>query len=396
METLSQLIKDQASNLLADYEYLHQYPELSSQEVETAAWLKAQIEPLGVTIEQVSKTGFVAIMEMDQPGPAIGLRTDIDGLPIQEAPRNLKHPRQIISQNDGVMHACGHDGHMSVLLGAMRVLASLKAELKGTIYFIFEEAEETGEAISHYMDYFQDKELRVIYGNHLYAELPIGQIIVNQGPVMAASHTFNIEVKGRGGHIARPDLSVSPIVCVSQIITALNVAWNTQVPVDQPVTLGFGQVHSGAANNVIPDIAKLGGSLRFFNMEAGNQALAVMKRVVDSVCQLHQCDYDFSLEEGATTPVVNDSNFASLAQQIVDQEMEEQLVTDQLWFASETFSAYNEVAPTVFTLIGFNNPAKGTGAAHHNEYFELDPDCLLPALTLMTCFAVHALMDEQG
>jgi len=213
-------------------QYLHEHPEISAHEKSTSKFLKEIVRELGLEIEEVPKAGtsagygFIATLDTGRPGKTLALRTDIDALPIKENPNNLAGPRDVISKNDGVMHACGHDGHMTTLLYTMKLLNELKEQLTGKVIFIFEEGEEIGSGINETIKLLKNKNIDAIYGNHLASFLDTGKISADIGPVMAAITTVDFKVIGRGGHGSRPDLSINPLYVGVDILNSLSIAWN--------------------------------------------------------------------------------------------------------------------------------------------------------------------------
>lgn len=234
MESLEKQIVKHAKQLENDTiqtrAYLHERPELSSEEYETVAYLKKRIKAFDLLIEDVpDSTGFIALLDTKQPGKTLGIRTDIDALPIKENEENLAGKRKYMSKHPGVMHACGHDGHMAIILSTIEILAGLQEQLSGKIYFIFEEGEEIGSGIDAMLAHLADKKIEAIYGNHLAAFLPTGKISVDVGPKMAGVAPISWTVHGKGGHGSRPDLAINPIFASAHILTALSTAWTNLV-----------------------------------------------------------------------------------------------------------------------------------------------------------------------
>ena len=262
--------------------HFHQHPELSGQEVETVKFLKAELQKLGgFDIHDVSgSTGFYAILDTGRKGKTIGLRTDIDGLPIEESPVNGGgKQKKWVSLNKGVIQGCGHDGHMAIILGTARILSHLRSQLKGRFVFIFEEGEESNSGIRPMIAALKHDGVQfdVIYGNHVASNVPSGKVFVKPGPIMAGMATLAYHVVGRGGLVSRPDKSVNPVFAAADVLTSISVAWNNQRDLEKLVTLGVTQLEGGKVYNVIPNEVFIGGSLRFFDDEAGKHALNSVK-----------------------------------------------------------------------------------------------------------------------
>ena len=249
--------------------YLHEHPELSGEEYETVKFIREEIAKLGLPVTSVPGTGFYAVLDTRRPGKTIGLRTDIDALPIQEHPQNLKQNKKWVSRNAGVSHTCGHDGHIAILLGAVKILHDLKDRLNGRVVFIFEEGEETNSGIRAMVEALRPLKIDAIYGNHLKSNLASGKLYIREGAIMAGTGTVAFDVVGRGGHASRPDLSINPVFAAANILTGISVAWNNQRDITQTVTLGITQIQGGKIYNVIPDTVFIGGTIRFFNRQEG-------------------------------------------------------------------------------------------------------------------------------
>ena len=244
---------------------IHRFAEVSGKEFKTSAFIEEEIKKAGLPYEKAGDTGWIAILDTGKPGSRIALRADIDALLVPEEPNNLAGPRVVVSDDPHTSHACGHDAHTAMLLGAMRVLAEQRDNLAGVIYFCFEEGEEDGRGILAMLNQLSAHGVDVCWGIHVYAGLESGKICVSAGPRMAGAAGVGIKVIGRGGHGSRPDQAINPIIPAAHIITQLNSAFMNQLNVEETVTLGLGMVKAGEATNIIPDDAYVGGTARFFN-----------------------------------------------------------------------------------------------------------------------------------
>ncbi len=376
-EKLLEIITSLEVEMIEHRRYLHEHPELSSEEFETSQYLQKYMQALGLEINLVEGTGFYAVLDTKKPGKTVGIRTDIDALPIQENDNNLVQKRQVKSLVDGKMHACGHDGHMAVVLAAAKALVNNQRDLSGKVVFIFEEAEEIGGGIHQMIEALEPLNIDAIYGTHLASFMDTGDICLDAGPRMAGSVLFEFDVIGKGGHGSRPDLSVNPIVALAHIITALNSAWNNQLDVSKTVTLGITTVHSGSAVNVFDDSAYCGGSFRFFDEVEGAKSLELLKKVAHLTAEIHNCQVFFrdSTRLGPR-PVINDDNLSSLAIAGVSSLFPNKVVNGIDWYASESFYHYSKLCPTLFAFVGIKNNELGSGAEHHNQYFDMDEAAL--------------------
>ena len=390
------LVAEQDAYVRDIRKHFHLYPELSGQEVETAKRLKAELNQLGgFDIHDVPEsTGFYAILDTGRRGKTIGLRTDIDGLPIEESTTNGEgKPKKWVSQNHGVTQGCGHDGHMAILLGTARILHQLRNRLTGRFVFIFEEGEESNSGIRPMIAALQHDQVvfDVIYGNHVASNVPSGQLFVKEGPIMAGMATLAYNIVGRGGHVSRPDKSVNPVFAAADVLTSISVAWNNQRDLEKLVTLGVTQLEGGKVYNVIPNKVFIGGSLRFFDRQAGEHALQLVKRVSENVAAAHGCTVSYTERMRVDLPPVsNDTVYTHYAQQQIEALYPGRVTTDPqyVWYGSETFALYSQLAPTVFTLVGVNSKEVGSTAQHHNDKFDLDEDALQYGIGAMTQFAV--------
>ncbi len=393
-EKLIKAVDSYEDYMIKTRRYLHENPELSGQEINTSKFLKEEVRKLGLPITEVEGTGFYAILDTGRPGKTLGLRTDIDALPIKEADRNSSQERIVKSKNEGVFHACGHDGHMTIALTTMKILVENKDDINGKVIFIFEEGEETNVGIKPMIEALKGLDIDAFYGNHLASFLETGKIGIDKGPIMAGFGMVDFTIVGQGGHGSRPDLSVSPIFAASQVVNALASAWVNRIDVGKTVTLGLGSINGGSIANVIPDEVNIKGTLRFFDEDEGKKALEIIKKVGSHIAAAHDCEFVINQIEMTNEPVVNDEYLAELANKSIGDVLPEAPNEDIKWYASETFSSYSKLAPTMFTLVGSKNEEKGTCAEHHNQYYDLDEDSLAIGVKAMTKFTLEYLKHQ--
>lgn len=396
-----QQVEAQDAQIRVWRKHFHLYPELGGKEYETAKYIKSEIRKIGrLDIHDVpGSTGFYAILETGRQGKTVGLRTDIDGLPIQETETNGggKH-KKYVSLNSGVTQGCGHDGHMAILLGAMKTIYELKDRLSGRFVFIFEEGEETNTGIRPMTEALQSIHFDAIYGNHVASNVPSGMLYIKEGPVMAGMATLSYDVIGRGGHASRPDLSVNPVFAAADILAAISMAWNNQRDITKLVTLGVTQLQGGKMYNIIPDSVYIGGTLRFFDSAAGRKALQLVKDVSQAVASAHGCHVAFRDNMRVDLPSVDNDTTLALKAKAAASEIFPGHVTDDprySWYASETFSLYSRLAPSVLVLVGVNSDKTGSTAQHHTAQFDLDEDALNYGVGSMVQFALKITDNEQ-
>lgn len=358
---------------------IHRFAEVSGKEFKTSAFIEEEIKKAGLPYEKADDTGWIAILDTGKPGSRIALRADIDALLVPEEPNNLAGPRVVVSDDPHTSHACGHDAHTAMLLGAMRVLAEQRDNLTGVIYFCFEEGEEDGRGILAMLNQLSAHGVDVCWGIHVYAGLESGKICVSAGPRMAGAAGVGIKVIGRGGHGSRPDMSVNPVFCAASILTNTATAWVNQITAGRTVTLGVTSIQGGEAPNVIPDTADILGSLRFFNDEEGEKAVRIFKNVAEHTAAMNNCQVQFDDRFCVLcAPVINDEYYSNLISTALPEVLPENVTVSSCepWYASESFSCYRRICPSVLAHLGINNPSYGSGAAHHNGFFDVDEGVL--------------------
>ena len=350
----------------------HQYPELSFQEYRTAETISKHLESFGIEHRtEVGKTGVVGEIVFGD-GPTIALRADMDALPIQEV-GDLKYK----SKNEGVMHACGHDGHMAILLGAANALSKNKKLKKGKVRFIFQPAEE-GAGGARYMikDGCLDQ-VDEIYGLHLWNYQPVGEIGVKNGPIMAAADMFDIIIKGKGGHGATPQGTVDAIVVASNLITMLQtiVSRNTN-PLDNTVVT-IGEINGGQNFNVIADEVSLTGTTRAYTENNRNMIKKRMQDIIDGVSKSFGAEIVLKYKEGYP-PTVNHEDPTKLVLEASSMVVGKGAGYPYLSMGGEDFSYYLQKVPGCFFFVG-SAPDKNNilSTPHHCSHFDIDERSLL-------------------
>lgn len=393
VEKINKEIKDYNEDIISIRRYLHENPEVSGKEFETSKYLKKRCKELGLYVEEVAgSTGFTALLDTGRAGQTLGIRTDLDALAIEEDPYNLKEKKQVVSKNPGVSHACGHDSHMTIALMSAKILKDLKDEIDGKIYFIFEEAEETGGGIDAMVEHLKDKGLDAVYGNHQSPALDVGKFSVIENAAYAGCAGVDFDVIGKGGHGSRPDLAVNPLIATAHIITALNSAWNNRLDLEKPVSLGISAVNGGTAANVFPDRANVKGTLRFFDLDEGKKALELLKNIVSLTAKTHGCEIEFyNYTRIVAEPVVNDETLAKRVKESLNSLYEDALIESPKLWISESFYGYSKLCPSIFVNFGSRNEKEGKVADLHTSKFDLDERAIDYGLALAIKFAVDFL-----
>ena len=350
---------------------LHRHPELSWKETRTASRICEFLDDLGIAHRKdVAGTGVLAEIPAANEGPAIALRADIDALPIHE-----ETGLPFASQVDGVMHACGHDGHASMLLGAAALLAR-EPQLPAPVRLIFQPAEEVGRGAPAMIEAGGLDGVGMIFGGHLDRHFPTGTVIVTDGPVNAASDQFSIEIRGSGGHAARPHETIDAVVVGSLLVMAIQTIVSREVNPAHPSVISVGRFDAGTAGNVIAGHARLQGTIRTQDPEVREHLHRSLRRIVESVGQLHGAEVTIDLVEGVPV-LVNSGEMATLARQVAAQIVGENNVRmlDTANMGGEDFSWYLEQVPGCYVRFG----ARGDqmeGYPSHSSRFDFDEAAL--------------------
>lgn len=358
--------------------YFHQYPEVSMKEFQTIEKVKTELEQIGIPYEVVHDGGIIGTIKGSEPGKTMMLRADLDALPMQESPMNLKQPKQVVSKNEEAAHTCGHDAHMAMLLGAAKVLYAHKNKFAGKVLVVFEQGEEIGGGIYALLKRLTEIGVDGVWGIHMKNDLASGKISVDAGPRMAGAFPFKVIINGESGHGSRPDLAVSPVdafVDFYQKITAMRLH---KLNPFEPITYSVGTVSAKGAANVIPEKIEFSGTARYLHIEQGRTAAAEFKRLLEATCDFHGCTFEYVVEPEAKDIVVyNHGDCARIAEHAIKKSLgKEVLAKHAAWMASEPFAFYQKYFPGVFAFLGTYNEALGTGAEHHNTHFDIDEDVL--------------------
>ncbi|TKC18170.1 M20 family metallopeptidase [Robertmurraya kyonggiensis] len=356
--------------------YLHQHPELSFQEVNTANYIKDFYEKLGIEVKgNVGGNGVVAKIYGAKPGKTIALRADFDALPIQE-----ENEVPYKSLNPGVMHACGHDGHTATLLVLAKALNEIKDELEGTYVMIHQHAEEyaPGGAIAMIKDGCLEG-VDAIFGTHLWASEPTGKIQYRKGPIMAAADRFEINIQGQGGHGAQPHRTKDAVVIASQLVLNLQQIVSRKVsPVDSAV-VSVGSFVAENAFNVIADKAKLVGTVRTFNEDVRAFIENEIERIVKGTCLAADCEYTYEFNRGYPAVVNHDEETDFIVECVNSIPSVETVEEAELQMGGEDFAYYLQHVKGTFFFTGARPVGVPIAYPHHHPKFEIDEKALLVA-----------------
>lgn len=379
--------------------YYHQYPELSNREVKTGAKIAEQLRALGIEVETgVAKTGVVGIIKGGKPGPVVALRADIDGLPVTERAELAyasKEEGEYNGQKVGVMHACGHDTHIAMLLGAAEVLVSMKDELKGTVKFIFQPAEEgapageEGGASLMVKEGVLDKAPKpdVIFGLHINSQTPVGTLKYKPQGIMAAADILRIKVHGSQTHGAYPWNGIDPIVVSAQIINGLQTIVSRQTDLTkEAAAVTIGQIHGGVRNNIIPEEVMLEGTVRTLDPEMRKEIHERIRRTVTKIAE--SAGATAEVEFQSQTPVTyNDPALTSQMLPTLEAIAgKENVVLTDAVLGAEDFSFFQEKIPGLYLFVGGMPKDKkpSEAAPHHTPDFVIDDSGLILGVKVLT------------
>ena len=371
---------------------IHENPELGDREFETQKTICAALDEIGVEYA-AENTWVVGLIRGARPGPTVAFRADIDALPVTE-PAGCPFR----SKNEGVMHACGHDAHTAILLGAARVLAGLRDQLCGQVKLLFQPAEESVGGAERMVKagVMENPHVDYVYGLHVMPRLPLGTVETRAGTLNASTDRVEITVRGVSGHGAYPESGADAIVCAAQMVTALQTLVSRNLSPLQSAVLSFGQIEGGRAPNIICDNVKLTGTLRTANAEIR----AMMKRrigeVAQGVAQAMGCGAEVAIQSGYNA-LVNDAGEAARIRRVAARLFGEGCVLEKAEpsMGAEDFSFFNDAAPGAFYHIGCVREEDMPAPALHSDRFHLEERCLAVGMAMHAALALDLLTNGQ-
>ncbi|WBF45754.1 amidohydrolase [Serratia rubidaea] len=387
---IDKLIDNVAADVLRWRRYLHANPELSFQEAASADYIAEQLAALGpLRLQRLTPNSVVAELVGALPGPCYALRADIDALPIQE-----ESDEAFCSTRPGVMHACGHDAHSAMLLGAASVLCQLQSQLSGTVRFIFQHAEEVPPGGAQELVKLGVLEgVRMIFGLHVLPNFPTGTIALKEGVFSASSDNFDIVLQGKGGHGSMPQLCIDPVTIGAQVVTGLQQIIARRLdPLYAPVlTVATFQAEGGY--NVIPDNARLAGTLRTHDHAVRELVPQLVEQTVAGITQANGASYQIQWTRGYTIGD-NHPQACAIAREVIGDTLGADALHEMRapMFGSEDFSSYQQQVPGCFLFIGSGNEEIGATYGVHNPRFKLDEDALQIGVKLHVGFIRRLLM----
>jgi amidohydrolase len=362
----------------------HRHPELAFEEHRTSGVVRAFLEATGIEVRSCGKTGLRGVLRGGRPGRTVALRADMDALPVAEI---ADHDYQ--SQNPGVMHACGHDGHMAILMGAARVLAARRDTLAGNVVFLFQPSEENPPGGAPLM--VEEGALDgvdAIFGLHLWQPLPSGVVGLRAGAMMAQADEFEVVVEGRGGHASQPQMTVDPVVVASHVVVAAQTIVSRFTDPVEAAVVSFTTIHGGRIHNIIPDSVTMTGTVRTLDLGTQRAVKQRLGEVCEATCRLFGATAGFTYTDGYP-PLLNDASSVDLVSRAAARELgADQVRTIAPVMGGEDFAYYLQRVPGAFAMLGIgdNRPYP-----HHNARFDIDENVLPVGVRLMTAVALEMM-----
>lgn len=382
---LANKYKEYVINLRREF---HMHPELGLQEFRTSARVKEELDKMGISYIASAGTGVVATIEGSREGKTIALRADMDALQVCEM-NDIPYK----SQNEGVMHACGHDGHTAMLLGAARVLCEMRDEIEGTIKLVFQPSEESVQGAKLMIEEGILEGVDGAFAIHLWADMPLGRISLEEGPRMASADIFRIIVKGRGGHGSMPHQGVDAVVAASAIVMNLQSIASRETTPMEPTVVSVGTMRAGTRFNVIAKEAVLEGTTRSFNTEIRKSFPVMMERIAKSTAEVYRAEALLEYTFG-TAPTINDPECAKLGQGSVEKLFgRDTLMKQEKVTGGEDFAFFLEKVPGAIAFLGARNEDNGAAYPHHHERFNIDEDSLEIGTALYVQYALDFLSE---
>ena len=382
--------KDYVRNLRRDF---HQHPELSNKEFETTKRIAKELDVLGIEyqLDTNRHTGLVGIIKGNKPGKTVALRADIDGLPVEE-----RTGLDFASKNPGTMHACGHDGHMAILLGAARMLMDNRDQLEGTVYLVFQPAEETGLGAPDMLafgDWYQKTD--TVFGGHVWSGLDAGLVSVEAGPRMASSDVFDIHIQGKQAHGAQPQTGVDALVVAAAMVMNLQTIVSRNISALDSAVLTIGSIQSGSEWNIVNGEATMKGTVRTFDKAKRDEIIEHRKRIVEHTALAYGATARLDYKK-CVPPTINEETSSALAERVVVETLgADKLVKMQKVMAGEDFANFLEGKPGCFAFIGVRNPDCGALYDHHNNKFNMDDSVLSAASAVYAQYAIQWLREHK-
>lgn len=366
----------------------HMHPEASFEEHKTSERIKKELENMGLQVSNVAGTGVVGILKGKEDGKVVALRADIDALSVNEE-TDLAYSSKV----PGMMHACGHDAHASMLLGAAKVLSEIKDEIKGTVKFIFQPAEEIASGAKTMIKegVLENPKVDGIFGMHIWSDVKVGQVAIDEGAVMASGDVWELTIKGKSCHGSSPWQGVDAITCAAAVIQGMQTIVSRVNDARDPIVINIGTINAGERFNVVPGKAQITGMNRTFTADTRKKLPGLIEKMIKSICQAYGCEYEFKYDF-ICSPTTNHEETTKIAKEALAKLIgEENVVSIGKQMGSEDFSEYVEKIPGTIMFLGGRNEEKGCCYSHHSNFFNIDEDALPIGAASYAQFAVDYL-----
>lgn len=385
IKKLSQKYKQYTIDMRREF---HMHPELSMREEKTAKRIMEELTEMGIPCVSIAGTGVLGTIKGKNPGKTIALRADIDALEITE-----KNEVPYKSQNEGVMHACGHDSHAAMLLGAAKVLNDIKDKLNGTVKLMFQPGEEVAQGAKRMIEDGALDGVDEVFGMHVMGNLPTGKIAIGSGARMASCDMFKIIVKGKGGHGSMPHLGIDAVLAASAVVMNLQSIASREISPMDTVVVSVGKFISGTRFNIIADEAVLEGTTRCFSYEVRENLPVMMERIIKSTAGTFRAEAELEYNF-LTAPTINDEISTERARKSIEKIMSKDAIMEMPKVAgSEDFSEYLAKVPGTFAIVGTASEEKDTCYVNHHAKFNIDEDMLEHGVALHAQYAVDFLNE---
>ncbi|WP_291636889.1 M20 family metallopeptidase [Clostridium sp.] len=378
---ISNKYKQKVINLRREF---HKYPEASLQEYRTIERIGRELDKMGVSYKNVADTGIIAEIKGNNPGKIVALRADIDALSVKELTKcGYK------SENEGFMHACGHDCHISMLLGAAMILSEMKNEINGTVRLLFQPAEEVAQGAKKMIEVGALDGVDGVFGIHVWSDIEHGFVCVQEGPLMASADLFKINVHGKGGHGSAPHQGVDAVVASSAIVMNLQSIISRELSPLEPAVVSIGSLNVGTRFNIIASEGTLNGTTRSFNPDVRDKFPEMIKRIAKETASAYRAEAE--LEYTFATPVViNDVNCSKIAEKALDKIGARSIIIEKTT-VGEDFAEYLNRVPGLIAFVGVRNEAKGACYPQHHPMYTVDEDSLEIGTSLYAQYAIDFL-----
>lgn len=373
--------------------HFHMHPELGFQEFETQKFIIEYLRKLGLNPKMIAKTGVVALIEGKARGKTLLLRADMDALLVKEE-TNCEYK----SRNNNVMHACGHDAHMAILLIVAKILVSIKDEIKGNIKLVFQpNEEEAGAYLMVEEGVLEKPKVDAAIALHIWTQIESGKVSVQEGPVMGAMDIFKLKILGKGGHTALPHEAINPLFISAQIINACQNIQTNEVNVLSPTLINFAKMQSGTSSNIIPEFAKLEGTIRYLykgDDDSVERPKKRFERIISGICSTYTADYELEIIP-SNFVVSNDTCLVQMIRQNAEKVVGSENLVPFQTLAGEDFSEFSKNIPSTLFFLGCGNKEKKTDYPHHHPKFNIDEDVMISGVEIQILNAIKYLNGSE-